>query len=284
MVSHDCRARARFERRAPGPDMSLPIKLISTDFDGTLHSDFEFPPVPRELEHLIGSLQKQGVAWIINTGRDLSNLMEGIARAQLSIHPDFVVVVEREIYEHRDAQYIGVEDWNTGCAEAHADVFQTIRPALPEIIQWVQSRFEATIYEDPYSPFCLIAQNRSDAEAIHDYLAIRAQGFSDLTVVRNDIYARFSHKAYNKGSALAEVARRLGVSRDFILAAGDHYNDLPMLSSEYARWLVAPSNAIPEVKETVRRQNGFVSLEPAGSGVARGLEFLLKTGSFAQPG
>jgi len=50
---------------------------------------------------------------------------------------------------------------------------------------------------------------------------------------------------------------------------------LPMLSREHARWLVAPSNAIELVKESVRRQGGFVSDEPHGCGVARGVEFFL---------
>ena len=78
--------------------MNLPFKLVSTDFDGTLHAEFETPPVPQDLQDLIGELQRQGVRWIINTGRDLSSLMEGMARARLTIRPDYVVVVEREIY------------------------------------------------------------------------------------------------------------------------------------------------------------------------------------------
>ncbi len=52
--------------------MPLPIQLISTDFDGTLHAEFEDPPVPRDLQELIGELQRQGAKWAINTGRDLS--------------------------------------------------------------------------------------------------------------------------------------------------------------------------------------------------------------------
>src|SRR6266705_1676221 len=83
-------------RRTPAI-MSLPIRLISTDFDGTLHAECENPPVPHDLQQLIGELQRQGAKWVINTGRDLSSLMEGIARARLSIRPDYVVVVEREI-------------------------------------------------------------------------------------------------------------------------------------------------------------------------------------------
>src|ERR1043166_2280830 len=90
--------------------MALPLKLISTDFDGTLHAEYEDPPVPEELQALIQDLQRQGVKWVINTGRDLSSVMEGIARARLSIRPDYLVVVEREIYCHNDSRYVRSEE------------------------------------------------------------------------------------------------------------------------------------------------------------------------------
>jgi hypothetical protein len=48
-----------------------------------------------------------------------------------------------------------------------------------------------------------------------------------------------------------------------------------MLSTEFAAFLAAPQNAIPSVKELVQRQNGYVSHQPWGHGVARGLEFFL---------
>jgi len=253
--------------------MSLPIKLISTDFDGTLHSGFENPPVPQNVQHLLAQLQAQGAFWVINTGRDLASLNEGMVNSGLSIRPDYVVVVEREIYRRQESDYIGVEDWNNGCTEAHTGLFARVRADLPRIAEWIHSRFKATVYEDPYSPFCLIAENNRDADVIHDYLSTYCQDITNLTVVRNDIYARFSHKAYNKGTALAEIAKRLGIDRNFIFAAGDHFNDLPMLSSEFARWLVAPGNAIDEGKELVLQQNGFVGRGSHGHGVAEGLEF-----------
>jgi hypothetical protein len=70
---------------------------------------------------------------------------------------------------------------------------------------------------------------------------------------------------------LAELTRRLGLDSETVFAAGDHLNDLPMLSSEFARWLVAPSNAIPMVKEHVARQGGHVSDWTHGYAVAEGL-------------
>jgi HAD superfamily hydrolase (TIGR01484 family) len=255
--------------------MSLPIRLISTDFDGTLHADCENPPVPHDLQELIGQLQRQGAKWVINTGRDLSSVMEGIARARLSIRPDYLVVVEREIYRQDESQYLSCTDWNDSCHQAHADLFQRVRQDVPRLIDWVHKRFTATLYEDPYSPFCLIASSNEDADAIQAFLEAYSTEVPNLSIVRNDVYARFSHSAFNKGTALAEIARQLSIAREQVFAAGDHLNDIPMLSGDYAACLVAPDNAIPVVKELVRRQNGYISHQPWGHGVARGLEYYL---------
>ena len=76
--------------------MILPIQLISTDFDGTLFAEFEYPAIPPILLDLIGKLQGRGTKWVINTGRDMSSLMEALARAHTTIKPDYLVLVERE--------------------------------------------------------------------------------------------------------------------------------------------------------------------------------------------
>ena len=255
--------------------MSLPIKLISTDFDGTLFAEFENPPIPERLASLIGDLQARGAKWIINTGRDMSSLMEALARSQIKIQPDFLVLVEREIYRHDGVRYASVLDWNTTCTSDHAALFAQVRPEVAALMDWVNSRFRATVYEDPYSPFCVIAGDNGEADLIHTGMNEFCARFSDLTVVRNDVYARFSHVAYNKGTALAEISGRLGVDRTEIFAAGDHLNDLPMLKSEFASLLAAPQNAVPEVKEAVARQHGFISRLNCGNGVAEGLEYHL---------
>jgi hypothetical protein len=262
--------------------MALPIKLISTDFDGTLFAEFENPPVSPALQKVIGHLQDRGARWVINTGRDLSSLMESLGRARLPIHPDFLVLVEREIYVRRDSQYIECEAWNRACAAAHLQLFERVRPDLPRLTAWVRKRFSVTLYEDSWSPFCFIAESNQDAEAIHKYLDDYCKEVPGLTLVRNDVYARFSHRDFNKGSALGEIARLLSVTRDETFAAGDHLNDLPMLSLDYARWLAAPANAVDAVKDAVRRQNGYVSQLPHGHGVADGLEFCLKRAAFLE--
>jgi hypothetical protein len=202
--------------------------------------------------------------------------MESLGRARLSVKPDFLVLVEREIYSHKNSEYIEDTSWNRACDQAHAELFKRVRPDVPRLRAWIEERWGALFYEDVYSPFCLIAERNEEADAIYEYLTAYCRTVPQLTVVRNDVCARFSHEAFNKGTALAEIARRLGVNSGETFAAGDHLNDLPMLSHRYARWLAAPSNAVAAVKETVRDQNGFVSELSHGHGVAEGLRFHLK--------
>jgi hydroxymethylpyrimidine pyrophosphatase-like HAD family hydrolase len=241
-----------------------------------LHADFENPPVPHDLQALISELQRQGAKWVINTGRNLSSVMEGIARARLTVHPDLLVTVEREIHFRDGSHYAACVEWNHNCEMAHQQLFRRVREDVPRLADWVGKRFRASLYEDEFSPFCLIAESNQDADAIQQFLENYCDGVPDLMLVRNDIYARFSHVAYNKGTALGEIARQLGIARKHTFAAGDHLNDLPMLSGQFASYLVAPNNAIPVVKETVRRENGYVSDQPWGHGVVRGLEHFLR--------
>lgn len=255
----------------------MAIKILSTDFDGTLHTESECPPVPQELQELIAGLQAQGVTWVINTGRELASLTRTLGGAHLSILPDYVVTVEREIHCRTNGSYHGLMDWNDRCQMAHDRVFERLRKELGGLVEWVKSRFTATVYEDPFSPFCLIAQNNADADEIQRFMDEYCQSVPDLVYVRNDVYARFSHVDYNKGSALAEIGRRLGVTADEIVAAGDHLNDLPMLSNRYARWLIAPGNAVDAVKESVQRQRGIISHLPYGHGLAMGLRAVIRS-------
>lgn len=258
--------------------MSMPIQLISTDFDGTIYAEFENPPVPEVLQDLLRQLQAQGVVWVINTGRDLTSLMEAMARSRLAVRPDYLVLVEREIYLHRDHQYVGLAEWNRRCEEDHAALFARVLPDLPRLASWINERFDAEVYADPWSPFCLLARSNPDADAIEAFLHDYCRTMPDLTVMRNDVYARFSHVAYSKGSALTEIARRLGIAATGIVAAGDHLNDLPMLRKEIAEHLVAPANAVPQVKSIVREQGGIISNLPHGYAVADALRAILARG------
>lgn len=254
----------------------MSIKLISTDFDGTIFAEFENPPIPPSLQNLLSALQHRGAAWVINTGRDLASLMETLGRAEPTAHPDALVLVEREIYVRKDAQYVPAQSWNQRCTHDHRELFARIAPDLPEMLRRLKDGPPATLYEDAFSPLCVIAESVRGADTITAELERYAASVPHLTVVRNDVYIRFAHNAYNKGTALLEIAKRLGVDSSETLAAGDHYNDLPMLRPSVARCLVAPANAISEVQRQVRSADGYLSRCAHGQGVTQGIEFFLE--------
>ena len=251
--------------------VATPIQLISTDFDGTIFVETECPPVAPDLVAQLRELQEQGTWWVVNTGRDLASVSAGLEQADLDISPDYLVVVEREIFVREAGEFVALREWNDQCTADHERLFGQVRRDIPKLAAWVRSRFDAMVYADPWSPFCLLARRTQDAETVHAYLEEYCCRVPELTVVRNDVYARFSHVAYSKGTALGEIGRRLGVPPAGVLAAGDHLNDLPMLRRERADWLVAPANAVPAVKAAVRLQGGYVSDRPHGYGVGEGL-------------
>ncbi|HEY5913053.1 MAG TPA: HAD hydrolase family protein [Verrucomicrobiae bacterium] len=255
-----------------------PIKLISTDFDGTMFAEFENPPVPRELQVLIGDLQARGAKWVINTGRDLSSLLEALGRSAIDIQPDYLVLVEREIHLHRHSNYVPHERWNSACERAHATLFKRVRQDLPELVDRINSRFHAVIYEDAYSPLCVIAGSNGDMDQIHNFLQGYCRTVPRLAVVRNDVYARFCHVDYNKGTALAELARELNLAPASVFAIGDHLNDIPMLSPQYAGLIAAPENAVAAVKAAVLAAGGYVSTRAHGRGVAEAIKYYLERG------
>lgn len=248
------------------------ITLVSTDFDGTIFAEFEQPPLAPELLDWLEQFQRHGGAWVINTGRDLPSLLEALARAEVKVWPDFLVLVEREIYVRQHSEYVGWEEWNRACQEAHAELFQRLRPRVPELAAWVEERFRATVYADAWSPFCVVAAYPAEADAIEQRARQLCREIPGLDYVRNDVYARFCHAAFNKGTALAALAHRLGLGPERVFAAGDHFNDLPMLRPEVARFLAAPANAVAVVREAVRRAGGFVSRFSYGDGVLEALQ------------
>ena len=137
--------------------METELKIICTDFDGTLHLDAQTPPIPEELLFLIAQFQGCGGKWVVNTGRDLPNLQSSLGKNCKGVHPDYLIVVEREIHSLRHGHYLPHDEWNRQCAREQEQLFVHVRPFMGEIKSWIRARFQALVYEDIYSPFCLAA-------------------------------------------------------------------------------------------------------------------------------
>lgn len=249
------------------------IRLLSTDFDGTLVDHDATPPVDPALFSMLEELRARGVHWAINTGRDLPFVDEGLREYGFPIEPDFVLTAEREVF-HRGpgGQWQDFGDWNSRCYSAHDALFLESSQLLQDIERFTKEEVDAEVIRDGERIVGLAAKSEDDTDRLCAFLDRERVHVPGFAYMRNTIYVRFCHEAYSKGTALAELARLTEIPREEIFAAGDHYNDLPMLDGMYARWVMCPSNAVPVVQETVRKAGGYVAKGRCSTGVVEALE------------
>lgn len=248
------------------------IKLLSTDFDGTLVDHYGTPPVTPALFEAIQVLQARGVSWAVNTGRELAHIEEGLREFHFPIEPDFVLTSEREVF-HRapDGTWQDYGDWNQRCYVAHNELFSVAKPLLNDVRDFLAREVEAHPIFDGDQMVGLASSTEAEMDVICRFLERERQKVPGFQYQRNTIYVRFCHEDYSKGTALAELGRLLGLDRESIFATGDHFNDLPMLDGRHARWVSCPSNAVEEVQTLVRTAQGYVASRECSEGVLEAL-------------
>jgi hypothetical protein len=249
------------------------LRLISTDFDGTIVNHDEKPSIVPEMIAALQDLQAAGVKWAVNTGRTLWHIEDALHREfALPIHPDFVLVEERDIYHREgDGPWKAFGDWNERGVIAHDEMFRLAGPLLAEVLSFLE-RFQGvqTLF-DKGRFIGAVTANNEDMDRLCAFLDTLRAGMPIFSYQRNTIYVRFCHEAYSKGTALGELARMLGIPHSAIFAAGDHHNDIPMLDGGVARWVTCPSNSCEEVKLTVRTAGGYLAKGAASAGVVEAL-------------
>src|SRR5436190_21466627 len=79
--------------------MGSGIRLLSTDFDGTLVRRTGEPVLNLDCMELIRELQEGGAVWAINTGRSVDLLESGLTDFSFLFRPDFKLTSERDIFK-----------------------------------------------------------------------------------------------------------------------------------------------------------------------------------------
>lgn len=248
------------------------IKLLSTDFDGTLVAHLAEPPVTPKLFRVLERARAAGVLWAVNTGRELAHIEEGLREFNFPLAPDYVLTAEREVY-HRgpDGRWRDYGDWNARCVEAHETLFATATPFLEDVKTFLLHQVDAHPIYEGERMIGLAAANDVEMNRVCEFLDRERARVPGFQYQRNSIYARFCHEDYSKGTALTELARLLGLGAEQIFAIGDHFNDLPMLDGRHARHVGCPSNAVDEVKALVRKNGGYVAAGECSEGVVEAL-------------
>lgn len=255
------------------------IRLLSTDFDGTLvcrTSDSTFLD-PGCME-LIRDLQNAGAIWAINTGRSVDLLESGLTDYSFPFRPDFILTSERDVFRPgtNGAKWEAFGDWNERCTRAHDELFSASQSVLAEVIDFVNQKTKAHVIYEPGGPAGLIAVSEEEMNRVTEFIDHARAQQPEFNYQRNTVYLRFCHTDYHKGATLAELARLIHIPREKIFAAGDHHNDISMLDGKVAAMPSCPANAIDEVKSAVRDAGGYVAKHEHGAGVHQALMHFTK--------
>lgn len=247
----------------------MAIRLLSTDFDGTLIGHEPGARTAKVLTGQLRELRASGGWWAVNTGRQLWFALEGLQHAHLPHDPDFVLTSEKDIF-HRvaEGEWEAFGEWNAHTELRTTQLFDRASEVLEAIKRLAQEEdgFEL-LYEGERLAGLMTADEVMMDRAV-ELVEQLASEVPEFSFNRNYVWMRFAHREIHKGSSLAELGRLLGVGREEILAIGDHHNDIPMLDGSAAAMVACPSNAVEKVKSVVREAGGYVSPLPWGEGVA----------------
>jgi hydroxymethylpyrimidine pyrophosphatase-like HAD family hydrolase len=251
-----------------------PVRLLSSDFDGTLIAMGSRGRCPPDFAVALEAHYRADGLWAINTGRSLEHAIEGLELFRAPVWPHFLLTNEREIYQRTaGGRWAPHGDWNSVCRRRHEELFKDAVEMF-SFVEWLaqESDHITMLYEDEL-PAGLVTRSEDQMEVVVSRIQNEAKRLPEFSFQRNSIYLRFCHKDYHKGSALGELCRLQGLEAHQVLAAGDHYNDLSMLDGAYAKMTACPANAIEPVKELVRRTQGYIAQKCWADGVAEALAF-----------
>src|SRR3979411_2368201 len=152
--------------------MSSNLRLLSTDFDGTLVAHGSAPVIDRSWMGPIAKLQANGVLWAINTGRSVDLLQSGLTDLEFPIRPDFILTSERDVFRpsRNGGKWEPFGDWNDRCAQAHAELFNSAQSVLTEIIDFVNCNTKArVIYLGPAAEG-VVATSEEEMDRITEFV------------------------------------------------------------------------------------------------------------------
>ena len=253
--------------------MPSKIRLLSTDFDGTLVAHGSDSVLDRSCMEYIEKLQNDGVIWAINTGRSVALLESGLTDFEFPIHPDFILTSERDVFRpsSNGGKWEPFGDWNERVARDHAELYTSAESVLAEVVDFVNQKTKARLLYHTAGLEGLVAESEEELDRVTRFIDQAREKQPKFHYQRNTVYLRFCHADYHKGAALAELSRLLEIPREEIFAAGDHHNDISMLDGRFAQYPACPANAIPEVKEAVKSAGGYVASRDCGAGVHEAL-------------
>lgn len=265
------------------------IKLIITDMDGTLLNDeHELHPDFWEIEE---ELHQNGIMFAVASGRQYYNL-EAL----------FDPIKHRMLFFAENGTHVmheGAELYINELEAAAAHKFIEIGRGIPGVqivlccknTAYVENRNEDFISEiKKYYERLEYIEDLTHVDkdilkvTICDWQGVEKNSYHNFKKFEGDfkvaiaakIFLDITSKTANKGNAIREVQKKLGIDAEEILVFGDYLNDLEMIQN--ARHSYAMKNAHPEIIKISKYITRFDNNENGVLETIRELGLIKETG------
>ena len=266
-------------------------KIITSDLDETLlRTDGS---ISQANVDAIAAASAKGVKFVPNTGRGFLTVQTLLKKLHLYQQPDEYVVSYNGgvVVENQDnhvivsnqmpfaeaKQVFGImTQFDVDIHVYTLDHLYIYRPRADDVA-YLQTR--GVPFDEMIGSFDQFADERiMKVIVMNPDLGVRQDVYKAVTAAfdainctySSGIYMEVNHAGVDKGTAILDLGRKLGVSADEIIAIGDNANDLGMLTK--VGMPVSVANGIDEVKQVAK----FVTPHDFESGVADAIqEFIL---------
>ncbi|WP_151736093.1 Cof-type HAD-IIB family hydrolase [Paenibacillus tengchongensis] len=241
----------------------MKYKLIALDVDGTLLDDDH--RLSAENKEAIAEVTRQGGQIVLCTGRSPQNSLPFMEELGLSGYvlghngAATVRVEDRKVLHQYAMDARGLDPYIDYCRER--SIHFDINTAFDMYVDNVENLTKEALYmyehfrimpaslpaweefREPVVKFTVFTKPEILDEAQREWATWTQQ----YNVLRSgEFFIDFMHPEASKGNALKQLAAKLGIVREEVLAIGNYYNDISMLT--YAGLGVAMDNSPLEVK------------------------------------
>jgi Cof subfamily protein (haloacid dehalogenase superfamily) len=273
---------AELARLSPRPD----IRLIATDMDGTLVDDAK--QIHDELWPLIDELHARGITFCPASGRQYYNLVqqfEDVAEELVFVAENGTYVVAQGTEISSDCLGLDVAQQVVSRVRGIAEAGTVLCGKRSAYIERRDAPFaaQATLY---YAKLRVVEDLLKITDddvlkvAIYDFTSaehntaprLAGLGATHQVVVSGEHWVDVLSRTANKGRAVRQVQKALGVTPDQTMVFGDFLNDLEMMDA--ATYSFAMANAHPRLKERAT----WVAPTNNANGVVRAIRTVLGLG------
>ncbi|RXZ82277.1 HAD family phosphatase [Paenibacillaceae bacterium] len=238
--------------------------IIALDVDGTLLDDHHrLTPGTREA---VREAAQRGAEIVLCTGRGPSNsipVLEELGLGGTIITHNgaaTVDVTKREAIHQFSFGTAEIAPFMEYCRtrQIHFDVntaFELYVDSMTETVQQMYHQFRITpiVWSDGAGlpeklvKMTIFGEKQEMDEIQKDWESFSKDRFPNLSWIRSgDVFIDVQHAEANKGQALAELAKQRGIAPERVMAIGNYYNDIGMLT--FAGLGIAMANSPEAVK------------------------------------